>query len=90
MSQIDVQVGKVVKRSADYAVIVWEGTDKEKTGEYGVYNTTHGVLETSTPLLAQALMYLSQLQTAIDKENAPSETEKKLASVSEINPSDVH
>lgn len=66
--EFNVKVGKVIEELSTYKVVVWEGTDAAKSGEYALINKETGVMETSTPLLLQALQFLDQLQAKLDAE----------------------
>lgn len=82
----NINVGAVIKETAEYKIVVWEGTDAQQTGEYAVVNKEHGVHETSTPLLPQAFEYLEQIQAAYDKYMKDDEPES--ATVHSINGED--
>lgn len=56
-------VDTVIEKRGDYTVVVVEG---DGTGEYAVINSRYGVVEASTPILAQALQYLDQLRAGVD------------------------
>lgn len=86
--EFDVKVGTVIDELATYKIVVWEGSDSAQSGEYAVINKDTGVMETSTPLLLQAKMFLDQLQAKLDAENDIAEDAK--AAVEDVNVVPIH
>lgn len=64
----------IIHHTEDYKLVAepleWEGTSKGSIG-YRVYNKVTGVVEGEGSILASALAYVDNLQTALDRYREP-------------------